>query len=1072
MSRDLSVTAQKADSAARSLASLARFVLDHQFETFVRVQMDAARAMDLPLMRALAHVPEDVLMQLSREGAREFLEALAEEKGRQYIELSLERWRQNDFGILGKVAVEADDIVGASHLRKKAFFEVLPFFTTSAREILDIVSELEAFSHQYETESFKQLYQFYQASEESKRGFIEKVSNTVPGSLFVRNLATGEIEYENDFLPRHLGYTPEEIGEAGPDFRNTIEHPDDAQHVAEYMAALKNIRDGEVHSLRSRVVRKDGRVLWLRKYDAPFRFDEKGTATHVVGFAFDITAEKEAAESLKESERQLLEAQEIAQLGSFVQDLKAGTTRGTPKLRELMDQDDLSDFENFLSKVHPDDRDEVRSCYLAAVERGDDFDITYRYITSSGQHTLACRGVVEKDEEGNPIFFRGTAQDVSAQQALIDRLNESKARYKEAQALGKIGNWVMTADGDEITWSEQMYHIYEVPPEPGPVDKAALKNRVHPDDSAALSALYQRMLALPGTHEMVFRVTPPAGGIKWVRMLGESVGDEKGQVQLVRGTLQDITEQKQTELRLQQRENFIRKVTDLAPSVITVFNSAANAYEFVNQGLYTLLGYEPDAMLHGGPDFVLARCHPADLPAYMKLTESILSGGEDVGEDGEPVYEGRYRVRDAEGLYRWLHTYTTAFNRAADGALERTLDISLDVTEQVEAEQAAREKEHFVRNITQLVPSVIAVIDVDTAKYVFVNDTTETLLCQPKERFIREGLSFVEEVMHPDDVRKYMDAYETSVRESNRLEEGSSEPLFEVQYRVRNADGVYRWMRSLTTPFLRKNDGSVQQLITITQDVTPLHHAEEVLQQRALQLQQSNASLEEFAYVASHDLQEPLRKIATFGDLLQKSGTLTDERGSAYLTKMIDSARRMQTLINDLLDISVISRQKTFEHHSLHLLLREVLSTLEHKVEATGAIIEADRLPEANVIPAQIRQLFQNLLSNALKFRKKDEPPRISIRCRTLFARDAQDLGLPGSSVYVEVSFTDNGIGFSNEYAQKIFTIFQRLHGRSEYEGSGIGLAICKKIAEHHGGAIWAKGEPGVGATFTVALPV
>ena len=384
-----------------------------------------------------------------------------------------------------------------------------------------------------------------------------------------------------------------------------------------------------------------------------------------------------------------------------------------------------------------------------------------------------------------------------------------------------------------------------------------------------------------------------------------------------------------------------------------------------------------------------------------------------------------------------------------------------------------REQERFVRNITQLVPSVISVVDVETKKYVFVNETGESVLGQPLQRFYEDGIALINELAHPDDVPAISASFDDSVRAATAVKPGEAEPVTEVQFRIRRADGQYRWLRSLITPFLRKPGGGVLQLISITQDVTALHEAEELLKKRTATLQQSNQSLEEFAYVASHDLQEPLRKISTFGEMLSRSeGLKGDERASSLLGKMVDSAKRMQTLINDLLDISVISRQKSFESANLSLLLREVLQTLEHKIEATAAVLESDALPEAVIIPAQIRQLFQNLLSNALKFRKADEPPRIRITARTLFARDAQELGLPGHQPYCEIQFADNGIGFSNEYAQKIFTIFQRLHGKSEYEGSGIGLAICKKIVEHHGGTIYATGEVGKGSVFTVVLPV
>ena len=179
----------------------------------------------------------------------------------------------------------------------------------------------------------------------------------------------------------------------------------------------------------------------------------------------------------------------------------------------------------------------------------------------------------------------------------------------------------------------------------------------------------------------------------------------------------------------------------------------------------------------------------------------------------------------------------------------------------------------------------------------------------------------------------------------------------------------------------------------------------------------------------------------------------------------------MQQMVDDLLSLSQISSINRFEETDLDHLLAEVLQTFESRIEATGAEIHADRLRTASVVPSQFRQLFQNLISNSLKFARRDVPPVINIKCDKIFEKDARQLNVKPSPSYLRIVITDNGIGFDNKFAERIFAIFQRLHTKSEYEGTGIGLAICRKIVENHGGVMQAIGTAGEGSAFTIIIP-
>lgn len=239
------------------------------------------------------------------------------------------------------------------------------------------------------------------------------------------------------------------------------------------------------------------------------------------------------------------------------------------------------------------------------------------------------------------------------------------------------------------------------------------------------------------------------------------------------------------------------------------------------------------------------------------------------------------------------------------------------------------------------------------------------------------------------------------------------------------------------------------------------------LRSHALKLERSNRELRDFTYVATHDLREPLRKIQTFNDLVRnESGDRLSERSLDFLARAINAASRMQGLIDALLEYSSLSmRREPFPQADLSAVAREVVEDLTVQITDTGARVDIGDLHDIEADPTQMRQLFQNAISNALKYHRAGVPPEIRMRSRRVCD--------PGNGREMcEISISDNGIGFDEQFLGKIFTPFQRLHGKKEYEGTGIGLAICRRIVERHSGSITARSTPGEGSTFIIALPV
>jgi light-regulated signal transduction histidine kinase (bacteriophytochrome) len=256
-----------------------------------------------------------------------------------------------------------------------------------------------------------------------------------------------------------------------------------------------------------------------------------------------------------------------------------------------------------------------------------------------------------------------------------------------------------------------------------------------------------------------------------------------------------------------------------------------------------------------------------------------------------------------------------------------------------------------------------------------------------------------------------------------------------------------------------------EAILLAIEDITERTLAEERLRAYARRLEHSNRELQEFAQVASHDLQEPLRKIQAFGDLLKRQEDHLDNDGREYLDSMLGASVRMRSLINALLNLArVATRGKPFVPVDLRQVVTDVLGDLETRLLEVGGQVEVGLLPQIDADPIQMRQLFQNLIGNALKYREEATPPVVQIVGRTF--------ALPGDGQMAEIRVQDHGIGFDEKYLDRIFAPFQRLHARRSYEGTGMGLAICRRIVERHGGTLTATSQPGQGATFHVTLPV
>ena len=430
-------------------------------------------------------------------------------------------------------------------------------------------------------------------------------------------------------------------------------------------------------------------------------------------------------------------------------------------------------------------------------------------------------------------------------------------------------------------------------------------------------------------------------------------------------------------------------------------------------------------------------------------------------------YEQRL-LDERSGLTKQIGQVTMARLLLGSGVTAALLLIALalilrDIAARHRAETLLAQERNLLRNLIDAIPDHIYVKDLQS-RYLLDNVAHRRFLNVADLDHLAGRTVFD---FFPKELATIYEADDQSVLQSGNAILSREEPAV-------TAGGKMIWLSTSKVPLRNVTGEQVIGLVCVSSDISERKLAEEKLRVFAAQLERSNAELRDFASVASHDLQEPLRKIQAFADRLRlKCADALQEQGLDYLERMQNAAGRMQTLIQDLLTLSyVTSRAQPFAQVDLGQVIQGVLSDLEVRIEQDKAKIEVGAMPTIDADPVQMRQLFQNLLSNALKFHKPGQPPEVTISARVLPSTEPQAAGGGPEQEICQIVVADNGIGFEEQYVEQVFTLFQRLHSRQEYEGTGIGLAVCRKIAHRHGGSIVAKSEKGQGATFIVKLPV
>ena len=846
-------------------------------------------------------------------------------------------------------------------------------------------------------------------------------------------------EFTTAGTPKFAG--SHKLSDFGPDLERTLRQ--NLSHVVNDIAASANspqVNDAlmqvGIGAMISSPLFKNGRLVAAvgahQKTPRVWRPREVELLEMVGNRCWESIERAQVARALQLSERRLRLAQRAARIGSFDWLIKENRIFWTPELAALYDLPEgmsEGDLAGWKERTLAGDFNRVMAIISDAIAKAQtECEYEFRVVLADGRHRwLRGRAQIVYDEFGAAERMVGVNIDIDSQKRAEEALRQSEERLRAIFDGTHEHVGLLSPDGTVLEANRASLEFAGSAPED--VIGFPFWQRPFFHSTPGLPEVVRNVISKAAAGEFVhfeIEARHPSGQLRTFDLSLHPIRNDAGEVVLIVPEGRDITERKNVELELKQQWEVFDTALSNTPDITYTFDPEGR-FTYANRQLVV-------ASQRSLKDTVGKTAY--DLGYPPELAARIMGQVKRVVERKERISdETPFRLPTGE-IREYEYIYVPVLSE--NGAVRAIAGASRDITERKLMERRLRESESLTREWIDAMPQLVWSTTFE-GKGDLYNKKWHEYTGLTYEESVLQGWQSI----HPDDWPRSVEKWAHSLRTGDD---------FETEQRIRRFDGQYRWFL-VRASCARDEDGNIIRWFGTSTDV---HEQKEI----ETALRRAHRELEEFSYIASHDLQEPLRMVNVYSQLIIRELGAVDGRLNQYVGFVRQGATRMETLLQDLLTFSRTAHMEALPTDvtaDLSESLTDALSALCTRIEDNGASITADPLPNVRGDVKQLSHVFQNLISNALKYRKKDVAPAILVTAAA-------------SGDEWCISVRDNGIGFDPEYAERIFGLFKRLH-KDEYPGTGLGLAICKRIVERYGGRIWAEAALGQGATFYFALP-